>query len=436
MPTTRPRAVAQRTTGVARVQRRVGLDHVVDQARDATVPGRDRPAEPADDAGGDRSGQTPSGCRPPPRAARSAACRRRRGRPTARPSNGPARRPGRPADRRRRRRTRPPYRRRTWPRPRSLRATTCALVRRNPSDVKTTRRSGALAPRTAHRSAATDGRSRAATPVTTWLYASSGSSVAGTFTSLIRAETSPRVRLIPLAFRQSRTARRCSAFDRPSRVHVSPPYRASDRRPIAHSVRLCNQAVAYGNGPTLSRVRPREGHLDKVNGPPAPTEKHRINPSVTVRHSAAYQPRRDLPSRSSHLVATAGRVPVDRASHTLSTAMSRPFLLTSPGPPTPTLPAEAAPHPASAARKPPSRPLDARRRHCLRRRNTPPARRDLPERARQAGVRGISVPPRTTQPRTPALPMGHQLSCCRLACPPRGPRFVASIIYSGETSTW
>jgi hypothetical protein len=114
---------------------------------------------------------------------------------------------------------------------------------------------------------------------------------------------------------------------------------------------------------------------------------------------------------------------------------TRPLLLTSSGPPTLTLRAEAAPHPASAVRKPPSRPLDARRRHCLRRRNTPPARRDLPERARQAGVRGISVPPRTTQPRTPALPMGHRMSCCRLA-PAARPSFVASIIYSGETSTW
>jgi hypothetical protein len=136
------------------------------------------------------------------------------------------------------------------------------------------------------------------------------------------------------------------------------------------------------------------------------------------------------------LVATAGRVPVDRASHTLSTATCSTLLSTSPGPPTPTLPAEATPHPASAVRKPPSRPLDARRRHCLRRRNTPPARRDLPERARQAGVRGISVPPRTTQPRTPALPMGRQLSCCRLVMLRSAwPLFVASIIYSGGTSS-
>ncbi len=122
-------------------------------------------------------------------------------------------------------------------------------------------------------------------------------------------------------------------------------------------------------------------------------------------------------------------------SHTLSTAIFRSLLLTLPGPLTPTLPAEAARTPPVRRVMPPPRPLDARRRHCLRRRNTPPARRDLPERARQAGVRGISVPPRTTQPRTPALPMGHQLSCCRLSKPPRDPGYLASIIYSGEIST-
>ena len=57
MPTTREDGVGQRAAGVARVERGVGLDDVLHDARRAAVAGGQRPAQAADHPGGDRAGQ-------------------------------------------------------------------------------------------------------------------------------------------------------------------------------------------------------------------------------------------------------------------------------------------------------------------------------------------------------------------------------------------
>ncbi len=52
-----PEAVGQRAAGVARVERRVGLDHVLDQPTGRARAGRQRAPERRDDARGDRAGE-------------------------------------------------------------------------------------------------------------------------------------------------------------------------------------------------------------------------------------------------------------------------------------------------------------------------------------------------------------------------------------------
>ena len=57
IPTTRPRPSASAPPGVSRVERRVGLDHVVDDAHVCARAGGQRAAEGRDDAGRDRAGE-------------------------------------------------------------------------------------------------------------------------------------------------------------------------------------------------------------------------------------------------------------------------------------------------------------------------------------------------------------------------------------------
>ena len=167
------RAVDQRPAGVARVQRRVGLDHVVDVTHRAAGARRQRAPERGHDAGGDRAGepvrvadrddQLPDAQPPRPRRApRGSASRRRR-----------AARRGRTAGRRRRPGSAAPGRRRTTPdRCRPGPATTCAEVSRNPSGVSATALpapAGTCPPPRARRITrrfATDGASRSATSTT------------------------------------------------------------------------------------------------------------------------------------------------------------------------------------------------------------------------------------------------------------------------------
>ena len=129
-------AVHERAAAVAGVQGRVGLDDVVDQvAGDAAQ----RPAQGADDAGGDGATRSRAGCRWRRRAGRRAASpsrrRRRSGTPsasawtTARSVHGsvPTTRPASSWPSPRRTRTRPPL---PW--------TTWWLVSRKPSGVNRT----------------------------------------------------------------------------------------------------------------------------------------------------------------------------------------------------------------------------------------------------------------------------------------------------------
>ncbi len=57
MPTTRAEPVGERSTGVARIERRVGLDHVLDQAHGGAGAGRQRPPECRDDPRRDRAAE-------------------------------------------------------------------------------------------------------------------------------------------------------------------------------------------------------------------------------------------------------------------------------------------------------------------------------------------------------------------------------------------
>ena len=105
------RGVGQRAAGVARVERGVGLDDVLDHPRRPPVAGGQRPAEPADHARRSPSRSAPAGCRRRRPAGRPGACRRRRGSRAAGSPSARGRPPGPTAGRRRRRRRRPPCRR-------------------------------------------------------------------------------------------------------------------------------------------------------------------------------------------------------------------------------------------------------------------------------------------------------------------------------------
>ena len=113
--------VRERAAGVARVERRVGLDHVVDDAADrgsaasGRGPRRRRPSP---------SRRSRADCRSRRRAGRPAAAPRRRARPASRSrAVGAQHARGRRADRSRRPRTRARGRRRTDARPPSVRST-------------------------------------------------------------------------------------------------------------------------------------------------------------------------------------------------------------------------------------------------------------------------------------------------------------------------
>ena len=83
IPTTRARRVGERAAGVAGVERRVGLDHVLDHPARRAAAGRQRPPERADHARRDRAREPERVARPPPPAGRRRARRRRRASPAA-----------------------------------------------------------------------------------------------------------------------------------------------------------------------------------------------------------------------------------------------------------------------------------------------------------------------------------------------------------------
>ena len=171
MPTTRPSAVRERAARVARVERRVGLDHVVDDARPRR-PRRQRAAERRDDARRDRAGEPVRVADRDDELADAQAlgvAELGRGRGPLRRSAG---RRGPRAGPRRRLELAARARRRTTRAAAPLgAATTCAEVSMKPSGVITTARrrpSSVRPPRTrrATRRFATDGASRSATRVT------------------------------------------------------------------------------------------------------------------------------------------------------------------------------------------------------------------------------------------------------------------------------
>ena len=132
--------VGERAAGVARVERGVGLDHVLDHPAGAAAAGGQGPAERADHARRSPSRPARAGCPPPPPAGRRPARRRCPGAP-ARAARRPARRAARPGPTAGRRRPRATS---TWrpstksARPRRAEPTTCALVTRTPSPGTTT----------------------------------------------------------------------------------------------------------------------------------------------------------------------------------------------------------------------------------------------------------------------------------------------------------
>ena len=167
MPDHPPAAVRERAARVARVERGVGLDHVVDDAAGAPRARRQRAAERRDDAGGDRAAE-------PVRVAdRDDELADAQALGVAELGGGEAvalgaqQRRGPTAGRGRRPRSAPRGRRRRW-RGRACPSgpTTCADVSRKPSGVSTTALPGAggqlPAARAAHHAQAGDRRARAA----------------------------------------------------------------------------------------------------------------------------------------------------------------------------------------------------------------------------------------------------------------------------------
>ena len=194
MPDDAAAPVDERAAGVARVERRVGLDHVVDDAHRAARAGRQRAAERGDDAGGHRAGEAVRVADRDDELADAQRAPRRRAAPGRAPARRRAARRGRRAGRRRRLRSvssRPSVNDAADARG-GAPSTTCAEVSRKPS--------GVIRPRPEPRAGRCDRGGRgagwrptatplAATCVTTREYASSASVSSGGGASEVTCRT-------------------------------------------------------------------------------------------------------------------------------------------------------------------------------------------------------------------------------------------------------
>ena len=133
-----PVAVGQGASGVAGVERGVGLDDVLDQPRRRARARRHAPSQRRSRRRRSPFRRGPGGCRQPPPGSPRGASRPRRTPVDSAPRGRCARRRGQTADRARRRRSGRPCHRRTPPCPRPPRSTTWELVTRCPSPVSTT----------------------------------------------------------------------------------------------------------------------------------------------------------------------------------------------------------------------------------------------------------------------------------------------------------